>query len=108
MDSPCNVLLRIPDLCPPIRPARLTNRLRAWWKLDFMAFRVEIKKAFKADIPLEQRSEWESFLRENAEKIHSLTAEFEKTEREIDAAVYRLFELTEEIGLLESSLAGQY
>jgi len=104
-----SVLRRIPDLYPPGRTPKLTNRLREWWKLDFKSFRDEIKKAFKADIPLKQRSEWESFLREESEKVRRLTAEIEQAEREIDAVVYKLFDLTpDEITLLESSLAGQY
>jgi TaqI-like C-terminal specificity domain len=100
---------RIPDLCPSGRAAKLTNRLREWWKLDFKSFRAEIIKAFKADIPLKQRGEWETFLREEGEKVRRLTAEIEQAEREIDAIVYKLFGLTpDEIALLESSLAGQY
>jgi hypothetical protein len=103
------VLRRIPDLCPPSRAPKLTNRLREWWTLDFKSFRAEIKKAFKADIPLKQRNDWENFLRDEGEKVRRLTAEIEQAEREIDAIVYKLFDLTlDEIALLESSLAGQY
>jgi DNA-directed RNA polymerase subunit F len=66
-------------------------------------------KTFKADIPLKQRSQWENFLREEAEKVRRLTAEIVEAEREIDAIVYKLFDLTpDEIALPESSLAGQY
>ncbi len=103
------ILRRLPDLCPPHCAAKLTNRLREWWKLDFKSFRAEIKKAFKADIPLKQRDEWENFLREEGEKIRRLTAEIQQAEREINSIVYKLFDLTpDEIALLESSLAGQY
>jgi hypothetical protein len=103
------VLKRIPDLCPPGRAPKLTNRLREWWTLDFKSFQAEIKKAFKTDIPRKQRGEWEIFLREEGEKVRRLTAEIERAEREIDAIVYKLFDLTpDEIALLESSLAGQY
>jgi hypothetical protein len=104
-----SVLRRIPDLCPAGRTAKLTKRLQEWWKLDFKSFRAEIKKAFKADIPLKQRGEWENFLREEGKKVRRLTAEIEQAEREIDAIVYKRFGLTpDEIALLESSLAGQY
>jgi hypothetical protein len=83
--------------------------LRKWWKLDFKSFRAEINKAFKAEIPLKQRNEWENFLREEGEKVRRLTTEIEQAERKIDAIVYKLFDLTpDEIALLESSLAGQY
>lgn len=41
--------------------------------------------------------------------MRRLTAEIETAERDIDATVYRLFDLTpDEIALLEASLAGQY
>ena len=101
--------MRIPDLCPSDRRPKLTERLKEWWKLDFKSFRAEINKAFKADIPLKQRNGWESYLREEGEKVRRLTAEIEQAEREIDSIVYKLFDLTpDEIVLLESSLAGQY
>jgi hypothetical protein len=104
-----DVLHRITDLCPPARPVRLTNKLREWWRLDFKSFQGEIMKSFKSSIPLKERSDWEGFLRESAETVRALDAQIEQAEREIDSAVYRLFELTEEeIALLESSLAGQY
>ncbi|MGH6848891.1 MAG: Eco57I restriction-modification methylase domain-containing protein, partial [Methylocella sp.] len=103
------LLRRIPDLCPHDRKPKLTTRLEEWWKLDFKSFQAEIKKAFKADIPLKQRNEWEAFLREEGEKVRRLTVEIEQAEREIDAIVYQLFDLTpDETSLLESSLAGQY
>jgi hypothetical protein len=103
------VLRRIPDLCPSSRAPRLTNRLREWWNLNFKSFQAEIKKAFKADIPLKQRNEWENYLREEGTKVRRLMAEIEQAEREIDTIVYKLFDLTpDEIALLESSLAGQY
>jgi TaqI-like C-terminal specificity domain len=108
-DSITSVLRRIPDLCPPDCNSKPTERLKEWWKLDFKSFQAEIKKAFKADIPLKQRNEWESFLREEGAKVRRLTAEIEEAEREIDAIVYELFDLTpDEIALLENSLAGQY
>jgi hypothetical protein len=41
--------------------------------------------------------------------VHTLNAEIENAERDIDAIVYSLFDLTpEEIALLEASIAGQY
>jgi hypothetical protein len=41
--------------------------------------------------------------------VRALDAEIEKSEREIDTIVYRLFGLTTaEIALLETSIAGQY
>lgn len=86
----------------------LSRKLEEWHELDFSAFRAEVKRALKADIPVKERAEWEGYLRENAAKVASLSAMIAAAEREIDALVYEAFELTgEEIALLEASLAGQ-
>jgi SAM-dependent methyltransferase len=86
----------------------LSRKLEDWHALDFAAFRAEVKRAFKADIPVKERAQWESYLKENAAKVASLSAAIAAAEREIDELVYQAFDLTpEEIALLESSLAGQ-
>ena len=97
---------RIPDLCPPGRDPKLTTRLQEWWTLpDFAAFRAEVKKVFKADIPLAERSAWEEWITRDRAGITRLTAEIVKAEAEIDRIVYELFELTpDEIALLEASI----
>ena len=98
---------RIPDLCPPSREPKLTRKLKAWWTLpDFAAFRAEVKRAFKADIPLAERSDWEDWITRDRAEIARLTAEIAKAEAEIDSIVYDLFDLTpEEIALLEATIA---
>ncbi len=99
---------RILDLAPP-ESKKLSRKLQDWWTLDFAAFRDEVRRAFRADIPVKERGEWESYLAAQAAEIRKLDAAIEKAEREIDAVVYRLFDLTpEEIALLESSLEGQH
>ena len=99
---------RLLDLAPPER-RKLTGKLENWHELDFAALRDEVKTAFHADIPVKQRGEWEIHLADNAAEVHRLSAAIAAAEREIDALVYRLFDLTpDEIGLLEASLAGQY
>ncbi len=99
---------RILDLAPPER-RKLTGKLEDWHECDFAAFRDEVKRAFHADIPVKQRGEWEAYLADSAAEVRRLSAEIAAAEREIDALVYRLFDLTaDEIGLLEASLAGQY
>ena len=99
---------RLLDLAPPER-AKLNNKLHEWHDLDFTALRAEIKRAFRADIPVKERGEWESYLAENAANVKTLSAVIAAAEREIDAIVYKLFDLTpDEIALLESSLQGQY
>ena len=99
---------RILDLAPPER-AKLNGKLHDWRELDFPAFRAEIKKVFRADVPLKERGEWEAYLKENRARVGALSTEIAAAEREIDALVYELFELTgEETALLEASLVGQY
>lgn len=97
---------RIPDLCPPDRAPKLTTRLQEWWALpDFAAFRAEVKKAFKADIPLSERSDWEAWIAHDRAEIARLDREIAQAERAIDRIVYALFDLTEdEIALLEANV----
>lgn len=88
---------------------KLTRKLEAWHDLDFAAFRAEVKKVFGTEIPLKERGDWEAYLTESAAEVRRLSAEIAAAEREIDAIVYRLFDLTpDEIALLEASIAGQH
>lgn len=97
---------RIPDLCPAGRDPKLTTRLQEWWTLpDFAAFRAEVKKVFKADIPLAERSAWEDWITRDRAEIARLSAEITKAEAQIDSIVYGLFGLSpDEIALLESAV----
>jgi len=77
--------------------------------LDFAAFRGEVKRVFHTEIPVKERGGWEAYLVKQAAEVRALDGEIEKAEREIDAIVYRLFDLTpDEVELLEASLTGQY
>jgi len=99
---------RILDLATP-ELRKLTGKLENFHALDFTGFREEVKKAFHADIPVKERRDWEVYIAENGAEVRRLTAEIEAAEREIDAIVYKLFDpSSEEIALLEASLAGQY
>lgn len=95
---------RLPDLCPPGSAPKMTARLQQWWTLpDFAAFRAEVKKVFKADIPLAERSDWEDWIARDRAEIARLSAEIAKAEAQIDSIVYDLFDLTPaEVALLES------
>ena len=95
------------DIAPSERPS-LSRKLEEWWTLDFTNFRDEVKRVFKAEIPLKERGEWQAYLAEQGDKVRALSGDIEAAEREIDAIVYQLFELTpDEIKLLEVSIAGQ-
>lgn len=97
---------RIPDLAADPATAKLTTKLKEWWKLpDFAAFQKEVKKSLKAEIPLKERSEWEDWIKDTRGQINALTAEIERLEAEINSKVYELFDLTpEEIELLEANI----
>lgn len=100
---------RISDLCPPDRKAILSTKLQEWWELpDFSAFRAEVKKCFKAEIPVKERSEWEDLFITGKAEIARLSAEIKRNEDEINSIVYKLFDLTaEEIELLETSIGAK-
>jgi type I restriction-modification system DNA methylase subunit len=100
------VIRRIPDLAAAGSTAKLTERLKAWWNLPhFKAFQMEIKRAFKTEISLKHRTEWEDYLAQPGAEIHTLTAEIKRLETAINAKVYALFDLTpDEITLLEANL----
>lgn len=88
----------------------LNQKLTAWWDLpDFAAFRAEVKKALKSDVPLRERHEWEGYLRAEQAEHARLTAEIIRLETELNAQVYRLFDLTpDEIALIESTTKFRY
>jgi len=97
---------RIPDISPN---TKLSTKLQEWWKLDdFAAFRTEVKKCFKADIPLKERSDWEDLFTTGKAEIEKLSRDIKRNEDEINAIVYRLFDLTaDEITLLETSIGAR-
>jgi hypothetical protein len=102
------VRLRLLDIAPPDR-RKLSRKLEEWWTLGFTEFRAEVKYVFRAEIPVKERGEWETYLANHAAEVCNLDAEIEKAEREIDATVYRLFDLTsDEIAMVEASIAWQH
>ncbi|NJL04328.1 MAG: N-6 DNA methylase [Chloroflexaceae bacterium] len=72
----------------------LNQKLTQWWELDFAAFRREVGKAFKHDIPLREREEWEAYLAEQRSQHAAHTAAIAQLERELNARVYALFALS--------------
>jgi hypothetical protein len=92
---------RIVDLAPG-GSAKLNTKLLNWWALDFTAFRAEVKKLFKQDIPLADRNDWESYLNQQRDIVQNYTAQITQHEAALNRAVYVLFKLTsEEIALIE-------
>lgn len=96
---------RIPDLCPSDQESQLNTQLKAWWTLDFKAFRDEVKKCFKAEIPLSERNAWETCLKTEKAEIEQLSQQLAQLEQQLNQKVYALFELTEEeIRLVEENV----
>ncbi len=94
------------DLAPV--QVKLTGKLQNFFALDFAAFRAEVEKTFKTEIPVKDRGGWEKYLAEKSADVIKLSADIKAAERKIDAIVYKLFDLTpDEIKLLEDSLERQ-
>ncbi|MGH2534891.1 MAG: TaqI-like C-terminal specificity domain-containing protein [Thermomicrobiales bacterium] len=88
---------------------RLNQKLTAWWTLDFSAFRAEVKKALKADIPVKERDQWEDFLTTNRADHDRLAAAIVARETDLNARVYALFALSlADIRLIEESTKYPY
>lgn len=85
-------------ICDPQSAIRnspsLNNRLTEWWTLDFATFRAELRKAFKAEIPVKERADWEQALSDWQRQHADLTARLVALETELDDRVYALFGLT--------------
>lgn len=87
--------------------AKLNKKLQSWFELDAVNFRKEIKKSFKTDIPLAERSDWEAYLQTESQKVANFTQSIQQQEAKLNQLVYALFKLTDkDIALLEQSLDG--
>ncbi|MBK8451749.1 MAG: TaqI-like C-terminal specificity domain-containing protein [Thiofilum sp.] len=96
---------QIITLCPKDQDAKLSTKLANWWELDFTDFKAEIKKVFKYALPIKESIDWEQALNRLKTDIETLSLTLATTERELNQAVYELFELTpDEIELLEANL----
>ena len=80
--------------------AKLPGKLEKWYELEFVDFIKELNKAIKGvkGTPLNKKDEfeWMDLFEENKKKAQELKAEIDKTDKEIDAMVYELYELSEE------------
>lgn len=95
------------DLGAPGRT--LNQKLTAWWALDFPAFLAQVHTAFKRDIPLRQRDDWEEWLAIRRAEHEQRTAEIVRLETELNARVYTLFDLSPaEIKIIEESTKYRY
>jgi len=98
-----NFRRRLPDLCPPEQEAKLNNKLKNWWRLDFAGFQRQIKSQFKSSIPLVERNDWQDYLEGEQAKIITFNQQITQHEAELNQEVYDLFDLTpQEIILVEA------
>ena len=97
--------LNIPDLCPEDREAKLNNKLKSWWLLSFNDFKKEIKKQFKHTMTSKETKAWRKDFDDDKTEIQSLSSQLATKEQELNAKVYKLFNLSEdEITLLEDNI----
>ncbi|MBL8130929.1 MAG: type I restriction endonuclease subunit M, partial [Anaerolineae bacterium] len=89
--------------------AKLNTALESWWTLEFAALRKEAVKAFKRDVPLNQRDEWESYLADQRARHRDHTAQIVALETRLNQIVYQAFHLTpDEIALIETATQYPY
>jgi len=87
----------------------LNQKLTGWWNLDFFAFRAELQKVFKREIPVKERDDWEEWLAQCRTAHEQHTAEIIRLETELNARVYALFDLAPaEIAVIEDSTKYRY
>lgn len=81
----------------------INTKLDKWYNLSFVDFSKELAKQ-KIKLSLQQESEWLQYFEEQRQKALSIKNEIEKTDKEIDQMVYKLYDLTEEeIKIVEAS-----
>jgi type I restriction-modification system DNA methylase subunit len=78
-----------------------TKKFKTWYELEFKDFLKELKKA-KIQLGLSEEAEWMQYFNEQKQKVQVLKSKIDKTDSEIDAIVYELYDLTEdEIKIVE-------
>jgi hypothetical protein len=89
---------RLQDNIPEVK---INGALEAFDSLDFNGFVSELKKQ-KIRLSLFQQDEWEKYFNKNKQDCEELSAKIAETDKEINARVYALYDLTdEEIKLIE-------
>ncbi|MFZ4740604.1 MAG: Eco57I restriction-modification methylase domain-containing protein, partial [Bacteroidales bacterium] len=79
----------------------LPNKLQDWYKLSYPEFIKELAKK-KIKLSLSQEAEWEVYFLEESKKALELKSKIDKTDKQIDLMVYKLYELSyKEIKIVE-------
>ena len=80
--------------------------MRRWPSMAFTELQTALHKRFKVSIPVAQRDEWEQWFNARRTEAAALMQAIAAAEAEIDARVYKLFDLTPtEIAAIEDALA---
>ncbi|NOZ47183.1 MAG: restriction endonuclease subunit M, partial [Chlorobi bacterium] len=74
---------------------KISKKLDNFYDYDFKTFVSELKKQ-KVKLSLTQQDEWEEYFNAYKTEINQIQANIDKTDKEIDQMVYKLYELTEE------------
>jgi hypothetical protein len=81
----------------------INNKLQSWYALNASEFLKELKKQ-KIKLSLAEQHEWLQYFEEQKTKAGNIQQIINQTDKEIDAMVYELYELTdEEIKIVESN-----
>ena len=82
---------------------KLPKKLENWYNLPFADFIKELKKK-KIELSFEEEGKWEDYFLSEQEKAVAIESQINQTDKEIDAMVYKLYDLTEEeIRIVEGS-----
>ena len=82
---------------------KLPKKLENWYELTFADFVKELKKK-KIVLSFEEEGKWEDYFLPEQQKALEIKAQINQTDKEIDAMVYDLYDLTdEEIAIVENS-----
>lgn len=82
---------------------KLSKKLENWHELSYKDFIKELSKK-KIKMSLGDEAEWEEYFLAEQTKAQKLITEIERTDREIDQMVYKLYDLTDdEIAIIEAS-----
>jgi len=90
---------------------KLNTKMTDWWELsDFKEFQEELEKSFKdASIPVKQRTDWETYWKDETQKHTALTQDIIDREIKLNDVVYDAFNLTaDERALIEKATKYPY
>lgn len=86
--------------------ASSSTALADWPFLTFATLQATLAKRFKATIPVAERDDWERWYEGKRTEAAALARQIAEAEAEIDARVFRMFQLTPtEIAAIEDALA---